>query len=230
MLATPGFGHVPPLAFYRPPDTRGIWTAKAAHGIIISYNGPVRGSSAVAMKPRLRDVFIWPALLGGTCSCMSYTSHDASPRAVITVKADREGLAGNEGAAWVGFSFHLSATANHATFRFLVDTGSSVMALSREDAKKADMDFASIKFEGSSMTAKGSVGATPVTLARITIGPCVFTNVQVAVLDVEKAEPLLGMNVLGLMDHIDIHDRTLTMDCNQLPPRPMFGFSGYRLQ
>jgi hypothetical protein len=33
-----------------------------------------------------------------------------------------------------------------------------------------------------------------------------------------------------LMDHIDIHDRTLTMDCNQLPPRPMFGFSGYRLQ
>jgi clan AA aspartic protease (TIGR02281 family) len=198
--------------------------------MIVSHNGPVRGSSAEVMKLRLRDAFIWPALIGGTCSCMSYTSHDASSRAVITVKADREGLTGNEGAAWVGFSFHLFATANNATFRFLVDTGSSVMALSKEDAKKAGMDLTSIKFEGSSMTAKGSVGATPVTLDRITIGPCVFTNVQVAVLDVDKAEPLLGMNVLGLMDHVDIHDRTLTMDCNQLPPRPMFGFSGYRLQ
>jgi clan AA aspartic protease (TIGR02281 family) len=179
---------------------------------------------------RLRDAFIWPGLIGGACSCMSYTSHDASPRAVITVKADREGLAGNEGFAWVGFSFHVSAAANEATFRFLIDTGSSVMALSKEDAKKAGMDLTNIRFEGSSTTAKGSVGAAPATLARITIGPCVFTDVQVVVLDVDKAEPLLGMNVLGLMDHFDIHDRTLTMDCNQLPPHPMFGFSGYRVQ
>jgi len=179
------------------------------------------------MKLRLRDAFIWSGLIGGACSCMSY---DSSPRTVITVKADREGVAGNEGAAWVGFAFHISATANEATFRFLIDTGSSMMALSKEDAKKAGIDLTNIKFEGSSTTAEGNVGAAPVTLDRITIGPCVFTGVQVAVLDVDKAEPLLGMNVLGLMDHIDIHNRTLTMDCNQLPPRPMFGFSGYRVQ
>ena len=75
-----------------------------------------------------------------------------------------------------------------------------------------------------------SVGAAPATLDRVTIGPCVFTDVLVAVLDVDKAEPLLGMNVLGLMDHFDIHNRTLTMDCNQLPPHPVFGFPGYRVQ
>jgi len=179
------------------------------------------------MKLRLRDAFIWSGLIGGAGSCMS---NDSSPRTVITVRADREGVAGNEGFAWVGFSFHISATANEATFRFLIDTGSSVMALSKEDAKKAGIDLTNVKFEGSSTTAEGSVGAAPVTLARITIGPCVFTDVQVAVLDVDKAEPLLGMNVLGLMDHFDIHDRTLTMDCNQLPSHPMFGFSGYRVR
>jgi clan AA aspartic protease (TIGR02281 family) len=170
---------------------------------------------------------MWSGLIGGACSCMS---PDASPQTVITVKADREGVAGNEGSAWVGFSFHISATAHEATFRFLVDTGSSVLALSKEDAKKAGIDLTNIRFEGSSTTAKGNVGAAPVTLDRITIGPCVFTDVQVAVLDVDNAEPLLGMNVLGLMNHVDMHNRTLTMDCNQLPSHPMFGFSGYRVQ
>jgi len=182
------------------------------------------------MKLRLRDAFIWPGLIGGACSCMSYISHDSSPRTVITVKADREGLAGTEGSAWGGFSFHISAAAGNATFRFLIDTGSSVVALSKEDAKKSGVDLAKIEFFGSDTSAAGSVGAAPVTLDRITIGPCVFTDVQVAVLDVDKAEPLLGMNVLGLMDHFDIQGHTLTMDCNQLPPHPMFGFSGYRVQ
>ena len=202
---------------------------------VVSAVDAVHGKSAgyekvIQMSLRLKDMVIWPGLIGGLCSCMSYNSHDAPPQAVITIKADRDGLAGNEGFGWIGFSFHVSATANSATFRFLIDTGSSVMALSKEDARKAGMDLTNIEFQGSSTTADGSVGATPVTLPRITIGPCVFTNVQVAVLDVEKAEPLLGMNVLGLMDHIDIHGRTLTMDCNQLPSRPMFGFSGYRVR
>ena len=182
------------------------------------------------MKSRLRDVFIWSGLIRGACSCTSDISPDASPRTVITVKADREGLRGTEGFARVGFSFHISAAANDATFRFLIDTGSSVVALGKEDAKKAGLDLTKTEFEGSSTTAEGSVGAAPVTLDRVTIGPCVFTHVQAIVLNVDKAEPLLGMNVLGLMDNVDIHGRTLTMDCNRLPPHPMFGFSGYRLQ
>ena len=70
---------------------------------------------------------------------------------------------------------------NGTPITFMVDTGASVIALSREDAARLGISTLESDFTGVAQTASGTVGLKPVTLDRVSLGPLEASQVDAAV-------------------------------------------------
>jgi len=90
----------------------------------------------------------------------------------------------------------VDAEIDGAALRLLVDTGASLVSLTRSDARAAGIDPDRLAFTGRAATANGLVRLAPVTLREIRIGQLVVHNVPGAVLD-NLAVSLLGMSFLS---------------------------------
>jgi aspartyl protease family protein len=90
--------------------------------------------------------------------------------------------------------FFTTATVNGISFRFLVDTGASVVTLSTGDAKRAGISYLS-GAKGLLQTANGVVPAYRVKLDTVSVGDITLRNVDGVVLD---NNILGGVGLLGL--------------------------------
>ncbi|WP_275783020.1 retropepsin-like aspartic protease family protein [Pararhizobium gei] len=98
------------------------------------------------------------------------------------------------------------------TVPMLVDTGASTVALSYEDAETLGLDPASLAFTQTVMTANGMALAAPVTLARVSIGPIVRTDVRATVAEEGKLDQsLLGMSFLSTLDFLQMQTDELRL-------------------
>ena len=121
----------------------------------------------------------------------------AGPRAqkgaILTVSAD---LAGH---------FVLHPFVDGRRVRMLVDTGASVVALSREDAAAAGIRVRQEHFTRRLATANGTVEAAPVRIAEIRLGDIVVRNVEAVVLPEGRLDTsLLGMSFLRRLGGFEI--------------------------
>ena len=93
-------------------------------------------------------------------------------------------------------SFYLTAEINGREINFLVDTGASQVALTREDADTIGLPVHQLDYSGHVRTANGVARISYITIDDITIGGNVINDVQGHVVDAPLFTSLLGMSFL----------------------------------
>ena len=87
--------------------------------------------------------------------------------------------------------------------RFLVDTGSSAVTLTPEDARRLGIDLGRLTYDQPVFTAAGSEKAASVILDHIEVGGARVERVKAMVMRGGLPTSLLGMSYLGRLSHMD---------------------------
>lgn len=106
--------------------------------------------------------------------------------------------------------YYADVEVNGAPVRFLIDTGTTTIALSQEDAKKAGISFSPSEFELIGQGASGMVRGKDVTLGKIAFNGVDQTDVKAAVVEGTPTS-LLGAQFLDTMDEIVIRKGEMTL-------------------
>jgi len=96
---------------------------------------------------------------------------------------------------YIGGHYRIKGFINTKMLSFLIDTGATTVAISRDFAKRAHIKIPTNP-SGSAKTANGVVDVYSVTLKRIKIGNIELRNVQASILPNLTGEALLGMSFL----------------------------------
>jgi aspartyl protease family protein len=112
---------------------------------------------------------------------------------LVTIPADPQG------------HFYVEPAINGTRLRMMVDTGASLVFLSRQDAHRAGINPTSADFMMRAATANGIVMVASTILKEITIEDVVVHNVPAAVLPDDKLQMgLLGMSFLSKLSHFEV--------------------------
>ena len=95
--------------------------------------------------------------------------------------------------------------------RVMVDTGASVVALTREDAARLGLKLTSGDFSGTVVTASGPVRAAPVRLHAVAVAGARVTAVEALVVEQGLPHSLLGMSFLGRLSSFSATPAELTL-------------------
>lgn len=149
--------------------------------LLVEYSG--RGGLA------LRQIALWVVIFSGVALAANlWLDRQSEPR--ITDSGRIEIPASPNG------HFYLTAEANGAEVEFMVDTGASMIVLTREDTRRIGMDPDQLNYIGRASTANGIVQTAPVTIQEFRIADMVDTNVSASVNEGELSDSLLGMSYL----------------------------------
>ncbi|MBB4478011.1 TIGR02281 family clan AA aspartic protease [Rhizobium etli] len=108
--------------------------------------------------------------------------------------------------------FEADVNVNGRPVEMLVDTGSSMVALSHEDAERIGIDLTGLTYSMTVMTANGRSRAAPVTLDQVAIGPIVRNNVAASVAeDGRLDQSLLGMSFLETLGSLQMQTDELRL-------------------
>lgn len=172
--------------------SRGLYIAIACFGLASAYTARPGGgtfSSTSAVPAPKQEASLQPP------------TSDAEPKAppvgngYASVRIERS----------ADGHFYTDAMVNGATIRFLIDTGATSVALSKDDAQRAGVSFSSAEFTDEAQTASGSVAIMPVTLDRVAIGPLEARDVQAAIVDGGMGTSLLGQSWLRRVGTVTIN-------------------------
>ena len=95
--------------------------------------------------------------------------------------------------------------------RVMVDTGASVVALTRDDAARLGLRLGPEDFSGTVVTASGAVRAAPVQLASVAVAGARVDRVQALVVEAGLPHSLLGMSYLGRLSAFSATPASLTL-------------------
>lgn len=95
--------------------------------------------------------------------------------------------------------------------RVLVDTGASVVALTREDAARLGLRLMPADFTREVQTASGTARAAPVSLDRVAVAGAAVEDVQALVVEAGLSHSLLGMSYLGRLSRFEATPAGLTL-------------------
>jgi aspartyl protease family protein len=103
------------------------------------------------------------------------------------------------------------ADINGRAVRVLVDTGASVVALTRDDALRLGFMLESEDFNHTVVTANGEGRAARIELAHVAVAGARVERVQALVVERGLPTSLLGMSYLGRLSRIEATPRGLTL-------------------
>lgn len=104
--------------------------------------------------------------------------------------------------------FYINAYGKHyQKVLFLVDTGASDIALTKEDARKLGFDLSRLRYTKQYSTANGISAAAPVRIPQLTIGKKTFYNIEGHITSGDLDISLLGMSLIE-----DFKDFKITQD------------------
>ena len=126
-------------------------------------------------------------------------------------------------ARYSGRKVHLQADASghfSADFRFngrnipaVIDTGATVVALSRTTARRIGINVTESAFTSHAETANGRIRAAPVTIERLALGRIELRNVDAAILqDGALPTSLIGMSFLARLKRYSVEGSKLTLE------------------
>ncbi len=114
--------------------------------------------------------------------------------------------------AGTGGHYFVTASINNTNINVLVDTGASLVALSYEDAERADLHPSNLDFKIPVATANGQVMAARVRLDRVEIDNIRVDDVDAVVLPQGAMKgTLLGMSFLSKLSSFKSEDGVLTL-------------------
>jgi aspartyl protease family protein len=108
--------------------------------------------------------------------------------------------------------FWAEAKINGRPVHALVDTGASLVALTKADAKRAGVDVANLRYTVSVDTAAGKSLGAPVKLERIAIAGARLENVDAIVLKSGLSVSILGMSYLGRLNRMDVRGASMRLE------------------
>jgi aspartyl protease family protein len=134
----------------------------------------------------------------------------AQPERLVVAPASASGTAtqvvkGPDGHYWA------QATIEGRAVRVLIDTGASVVALTRADARRLGVDPAPDAYTGRVQTASGLARTAPVELAAVSVAGARVERVQALVVEEGLAYSLLGMSYLGRLSAFEATPSGLTL-------------------
>ena len=95
--------------------------------------------------------------------------------------------------------------------RVMVDTGASVVALTRDDAARLGLELTADDFSGAVVTASGTVRAAPVELQVVAVAGARVDAVEALVVEDGLPHSLLGMSYLGRLSSFSATPSALTL-------------------
>lgn len=104
--------------------------------------------------------------------------------------------------------FYADAQVNGTTIRFLIDTGASMVVLTRQDAQRAGIQLPSGR--AMAMGVGGPIEVIPVTLDRVAVGGIEARRVEAAIAD-ETPVSLLGQSYLQRVGSVEIRGDTMVL-------------------
>lgn len=107
--------------------------------------------------------------------------------------------------------FYATAIINGTSVRMMVDSGASMIALTRSDAEAIGIDVDSLPEGGSANTAGGVVPIRPVLLDSVGIDGLTVVTVQAAVIDADMPASLLGQSFLSRLQSVQVEGDTMTL-------------------
>ncbi|WOF41948.1 TIGR02281 family clan AA aspartic protease [Sphingopyxis indica] len=107
--------------------------------------------------------------------------------------------------------FYADANVDGTNIRMMVDSGASIVALTRRDAEAIGIDVDSLPIAGSANTAGGLVPVRPVTLDSVDVEGIEVRGVEAAVLDADMGVSLLGQSYLSKLDAVNVEGDTMTL-------------------
>jgi aspartyl protease family protein len=108
--------------------------------------------------------------------------------------------------------FHATAEVNGRAVRFLVDTGATLVVLSRRDAERAGIDPDRLLYVHPAETANGRVMNAAVTLERLRLGPFEDRDVPAMVAGGELGVSLLGMSWLSRLARLRVEGDRMVLE------------------
>lgn len=103
------------------------------------------------------------------------------------------------------------AQINGRAVRVLVDTGASVVSLTRDDALRLGFQLTSEDFDQTVATAGGAARAARVQLAEVGVDGARVARVEALVVERGLAHSLLGMSYLGRLERFEATPESLTL-------------------
>lgn len=107
--------------------------------------------------------------------------------------------------------FRLTATVDGKPVRFLVDTGASLVALTRRDAQSLGIDTARLTYGLRLNTANGTAWAAGVSLGEIAVGTIRVRNVSGSVSRDGLTESLMGLTFLNRLSGYEVRGDTMIL-------------------
>ncbi len=149
----------------------------------------------------------------GTALTIRHLEGDGMAQAATPVVEAAIGASGTDAQVVKGADGHYWAEANidGKAVLVLVDTGASVVALTRADALRLGVDPEPEAFTGKVQTASGVVRAAPVQLKTISVAGARVDRVEALVVEQGLEYSLLGMSYLGRLSAFSATPAGLTL-------------------
>ena len=164
-----------------------FWSGILLVGVALAAPGLNRADSEAPARPPERDRPV---------------ASPATPRPSASGLAAQELVRGTDG------HFYADAQVNGAPVRFMVDTGATAVALTREDAQRAGLQLGP---ERSVVRGVGGlVEVIPVTIDRIALGGLEARYIRAAVVE-DLEVSLLGQSFLSQVSSVEIQGDRLVM-------------------
>lgn len=107
--------------------------------------------------------------------------------------------------------FYADAEINGRPVRMMVDSGASIVALTRADAEAVGIDVDRLPVSGTARTAGGDVPMRTLLLKSVEVGGIEIRGVPAAVVDADMGVSLLGQSYLAKLGAVTIEGDTMTL-------------------
>ncbi len=169
------------------------------------------------------------AISVGVASVASRSSEDDMPAAVdssangnwTTERGKRGGWSSSSGAKSSGGEvrlvrsgdshFYADTEVDGTNIRMMVDSGASIVALTRRDAEAIGIDVDRLPIGGMARTAGGDVPMRTVMLDSVEVQGIEVRDVRAAVVDADMGVSLLGQSFLSQLDAVNVEGDTMTL-------------------
>lgn len=107
--------------------------------------------------------------------------------------------------------FYADTNIDGTNIRMMVDSGASIIALTRRDAEAIGIDVDRLPIGGMARTAGGEVPMRTVMLDSVEVDGLEVRQVQAAVIDTDMGVSLLGQSYLSQLDAVNVEGDTMTL-------------------
>ena len=165
--------------------------------LIVEFSG--RGGQAI------RQLALWVVIFAGVAFAANlWFSRQSEPRFLadgrIEIPVSPDG------------HFYLTAEANGVPVEFMIDTGATMIVLTREDTRKIGIDPDRLAYQGRASTANGIARTAPVTIREFRIDEITDFDVGASVNDGDLSDSLLGMSYLRRFARISFEGDLLVLE------------------